>query len=136
MGDFDVKIEGVEEFQEKLKTVEEKAPDRIIDELDEEGKKLRKQAMNNTKKGKTGNLRKGYKLLPVEKIKGGYQKGMTNTAPHFHLVEKGHRKVSKSGKELGWTEGKFYLKKTVEEQEEPITEDLKDWLDELFQELK
>ena len=136
MGDFDVKIEGVEEFQEKLKTVEEKAPDRIIDELDEEGKKLRKQAMNNTKKGKTGNLRKGYKLLPVEKIKGGYQKGMTNTAPHFHLVEKGHRKVSKSGKELGWTEGKFYLDRTVKEMEEPITEDLKDWLDELFQELK
>mgnify|MGYP001003478784 CR=1 FL=1 len=136
MGDFDVKIEGVEEFQEKLKTVEEKAPDRILDKLDEEGKKLRKQAMNNTKKGKTGNLRKGYKLLPVEKIKGGYQKGMTNTASHFHLVEKGHRKVSKSGKELGWTEGKFYLDRTVKEMEEPITEDLKDWLDELFQELK
>mgnify|MGYP001002058484 FL=1 len=136
MGDFDVKIEGVEEFQEKLKLIEKKAPDRILDKLDEEGKKLRKQAMNNTKKGKTGNLRKGYKLLPVEKIKGGYQKGMTNTAPHFHLVEKGHRKVSKSGKELGWTEGKFYLDRTVKEMEEPITEDLKDWLDELFQELK
>ncbi len=134
MADF--KIEGLGEFQEKLKTIEKKAPDRILDKLDEVGKELRKQAMNNTKKGKTGNLRKGYKLLPVEKIKGGYQKGMTNTAPHFHLVEKGHRKVSKSGKELGWTEGKFYLERTVKEMEEPIMEELQEWLDELFNELK
>jgi len=134
MADF--KVEGIDEFQEKLKTIEKKAPDRILDKLDEVGKELRKQAMNNTKKGKTGNLRKGYKLLPVEKIKGGYQKGMTNTAPHFHLVEKGHRKVSKSGKELGWTEGKFYLERTVKEMEEPIMEELQEWLDELFNELK
>jgi len=131
----EIKFIGIEEFQEKLQLIERKAPDRILDKLDEVGKELRKQAMNNTPKGKTGNLRKGYKLLPVEKIKGGYQKGMTNTAPHFHLVEKGHRKVSKSGKELGWTEGKFYLERTVKEMEEPITQELENWLDELFREL-
>ena len=134
MADF--KVEGIDEFQEKLKTIEKKAPDRILDKLDEVGKELRKQAMNNTKKGKTGNLRKGYKLLPVEKIKGGYQKGLYNNYPTFHLVEKGHRKVSKSGKELGWTEGKFYLERTVKEMEEPITQELENWLDELFNELK
>lgn len=133
MADF--KIEGLEEFQEKLKTIEKKAPDRILDKLDEEGKKLRVAARDNTPK-MTGRLRKGYKLLPVEKIQGGYQKGMTNTAPHFHLVEKGHRKVSKSGKELGWAEGLFMLEKTVKEQEEPIMEELQEWLDELFNELK
>ena len=133
MADF--KVEGIDEFQEKLKTIEKKAPDRILDKLDEVGKKLRAAARDNTPKV-TGKLRKGYKLLPVEKIQGGYQKGMTNTAPHFHLVEKGHRKVSKSGKELGWTEGLFMLEKTVKEQEEPIMEELQEWLDELFQELK
>ena len=133
MADF--KIEGLEEFQEKLKTIEKKAPDRILNKLDEEGKKLRVAARDNTPKV-TGKLRKGYKLLPVEKIQGGYQKGMTNTAPHFHLVEKGHRKVSPSGKELGWTEGLFMLEKTVKEQEEPIIEELQKWLDELFNELK
>ena len=133
MADF--KVEGIDEFQEKLKTIEKKAPDRIIEKLDEVGKKLRVAARDNTPKV-TGKLRKGYKLLPIEKIQGGYQKGMTNTAPHFHLVEKGHRKVSKSGKELGWTEGLFMLEKTVKEQEEPIMEELQEWLDELFQELK
>ena len=98
MADF--KVEGAEEFQKKLKTIEKKAPDRILDKLDEEGKKLKKQAKANTKK-KTGNLRKGYKLLPTEKIQGGYQKGLTNTAPHFHLVEKGHREGIVTGKQIG-----------------------------------
>lgn len=129
------KLEGAAEFQEKLKLIEKKAPDRILDKLDEAGKELRKQARVNTKKV-TGKLRKGYKLLPVEKIQGGYQKGLYNNYPTFHLVEKGHRKVSPSGKELGWTEGKFYLERTVKELEESIMEELQEWLDELFQELK
>lgn len=132
--DFYIKLEGIDEFQEKLKLVEKKAPDRILDKLDEEGKKLRKQARANTPK-KTGNLRKGYKLTEVEKIHGGYQKGLYNDAPHFHLVEKGHRKVTPSGKEIGWTKGKFYLKKTVEEMEDEVNKELENWLDELFQEL-
>ena len=128
------KIEGVEEFEKKLKTIEKKAPDRIIRELDRQGNKLRRAARANTPV-KTGKLRKGYRLTQVEKIRGGYQKGLYNSAPHFHLVEKGHRKVSKSGKELGWTEGKFYLERTVKEMEEPITQELENWLDELFREL-
>lgn len=133
MADF--KVEGLEEFQEKLKTIEKKAPDRILDKLDEVGKNLRNQVKENTPK-KTGKLRKGYKLTEVEKIQGGYQKGLYNNHPTFHLVEKGHRKVSRSGKELGWTEGKFMLEKTVKEQEEPIMKELQEWLDELFNELK
>lgn len=130
----DFRIKGLEEFQEKLKLVEKKAPDRILDKLDEEGKKLRIAARNNTPKV-TGNLRKGYKLLPVEKIQGGYQKGLTNTSPHFHLVERGHRKVSQNGKEIGFVPGKFYLEKTVKQEEEPMMDELENWLDELFKEL-
>lgn len=133
MADF--KIEGLEEFQEKLKLIEKKAPDRILDKLDEEGKKLRIAARKNTRKGR-GKLAKSYKLLDVEKIQGGWQKGLTNTAPHFHLVEKGHRKVTPGGKEIGWTDGLFMLEKTVKEQEEPTMKELQDWLDELFKELK
>ncbi|HSH50560.1 MAG TPA: HK97 gp10 family phage protein, partial [Bacteroidales bacterium] len=69
MADF--KVEGIDEFQEKLKVIEKKAPDRILDKLDDEGKKLRKEARANTPK-KTGKLRKGYILTQVEKIQGGY----------------------------------------------------------------
>lgn len=134
MGDF--KIEGLEEFQEKIRTIEKKAPDRILDKLDDEGKKLRVALRNNTPKGKTGNLRKGIRLLPVEKIKDGYQKGITNKSPHYHLVERGHRKVSKTGKEIGFVPGKFYLEKTVKQEEDPLMNELDNWLNELFKELK
>ena len=55
------KLEGLQEFQEKLKLIGKKAPDRILDKLDESGKKLRKKVRENTPKGKTGNLRKGVR---------------------------------------------------------------------------
>ena len=129
------KIEGVEEFGKKLKTIEKKAPDRIIRELDRQGNKLRRAVRANTPV-KTGKLRKGYRLTQVEKIRGGYQKGLYNSAPHFHLVEKGHRKVTQSGKEIGWTNGVFMVEKTVKQEEEPMMEELQEWLDTLFQELK
>ena len=129
------KVDGLEEFEEKLKLIERRAPDRILDELDRQGNKLRRAARANTPK-KTGKLRKGYRLTPVEKIQGGYQKGLYNNYPTFHLVERGHRKVSPSGKELGWTEGVFMIEKTVAQEEEEIMDELKSWLDELFQELK
>lgn len=129
-----LRIDGLEEFRHKLRTIERKAPDRILDKLDEEGKKLRKRARANTPK-KTGNLRKGYKLLPVEKVLGGYQKGLTNKSPHFHLVERGHRQVTGDGKEMGWTPGKFYLERTVKELEPQVNMELENWLDELFKEL-
>lgn len=129
------KVDGLEEFEEKLKLIERRAPDRILDELDRQGNRLRRAARANTPK-KTGKLRKGYRLTPVEKIQGGYQKGLYNNYPTFHLVERGHRKVSPSGKELGWTEGVFMIEKTVAQEEEEIMDELKSWLDELFQELK
>lgn len=132
MADFE--IEGLEEFQKKLHTVEKYAPDRIIEELDEAGKELRKQARANTPR-KTGNLQRGYRLTEVEKIQGGYQKGLYNKSPHHHLVNNGHRKVTPGGREVGWTPGLFYIERTVEEMEGPLTEDLREWLDELYKEL-
>jgi hypothetical protein len=145
MADF--KIEGLEEFQEKLKTIERKAPDRIIDKLDDEGKELRNNIRKNMAK-ETGSLRKGVKLLPVEKVRGGWQKPVVNEAPHYHLVEHGHRMVvggaledgkrnrGGTGRVVGWVPGRFYLERTVKEQEEPIMEELENWLEDLFQELK
>lgn len=133
MSDFEIR--GLEEFEKKLKLIERRAPDRILDKLDDEGKKLRKEVKNNTPSD-TKKLQKSYKLAPVEKIKGGYQKGLYSKSPIFHLIERGHMQMSKSGQELGWKEGVFMMEKTVSEQEEPIMNRLKSWLNELFEELK
>ena len=130
-----LKIQGLEEFQQKLKTIEKKAPDRILNKLDSEGNALIRAVRANTPQGPTGNLKKGYRLTQVEKIQGGYQKGLYTRAPHFHLVEKGHRKVTPSGKEIGWTPGVFMLERTMNEREEQTVESLRNWLDKLYEEL-
>lgn len=134
MAGFEIK--GLEEFADKLKTVEKKAPDRILNELDRQGNYLRRQSRKNTPVGKTKNLQKGYKLEQVEKVSGGYRKGMYNKAPHHHLVNNGHRKVSQSGKVLGWTAGLFYIEKTVAQEKGIIYSELQQWLNKLYSELK
>lgn len=134
MSDF--KIEGLQDFQKKLKQVEKKAPDRILKELDSQGNKLRRAMRENTPKGRTGKLKKSYKLNKVEKVAGGYTKGLYNKDPKHHLVNNGHRKVTPGGREIGWTPGLFYIEKTVIQQEALIMKELQSWLDELFNELK
>lgn len=131
----DFEVHGLEEFREKLRLIEKKAPDRILRELDKQGNKLRKEVRKNTP-SKTGGLRGGWQLAKVEKVAGGYQKGMYNKKPHFHLVEDGHRKVTPGGREIGWTPGVFMLEKTMKQQDPVITKELRAWLDELFKELK
>ncbi len=133
MADFETK--GLTDFQQKLQTVERKAPDRIEDKLDKLGKDLRKGSKDKTPV-RSGKLKKKYKLFENEKIPGGYQKKMTNTAPHFHLIEKGHRLVTKSGKEIGFVEGEHMVERTMKEMEETVPEELEQWLDDLFKELK
>lgn len=132
MGDFT--IEGLEEFQEKLKTVQKKAPDRIIKELNRQGNKLRRATRENTP-ADTGKLRKGYRLKEVEKVGKGYQKGMHSKSPLFHLIERGHFRVTKDGKRE-WVNGVFMVEKTVSQQEPIIMGELKIWLDKMFEELK
>lgn len=131
-------IDGLNEFIEKISLVEKRAPDKIINKLNRVGGKLRTAAKANTpmlkSKGKT--IVKSYKLYPVEKVGGSYQKGIANTAPHFHLVENGHRKVTPSGNEVGFVEGQFFFEKTVKEMEQPIAAELEKWLDKLYKELK
>lgn len=135
MADFDFKIDGVEEFQKAIKTVERKAPDRILDKLDEEGRTFVKAARENTPVGRTGKLKKGWKTEPVKKIGKGYQKGMRNKAPHHHLVNNGHRQVTESGKVIGWVNGRFYTEETVAQEESGTNRRLEEWLNELYEEL-
>lgn len=130
------KVEGLDDLRTKIKTIERKAPDRILNKLDRMGNKLKREIKEEMPE-KTGNLKKGVKALPVEKIKGGYQKGISNESKHFHLVEKGHKIITKSGEDTGRVVlGKFYLEKAVKRNESKRIKSLKKWLDKLFEELK
>lgn len=128
-------MKGLDEFQKKIKTIEKKAPDRILKELDRQGNRLRRKARENTPE-KSGQLIKGYRLTKSEKSGGGYQKGLYNRAPHHHLVNNGHRKVTPGGRVIGFTAGLFYIEKTIAQQEPIIMSELQGWLSKLYTELK
>lgn len=130
-----IEIKGLEEFQEKLRTIEKKAPDRILKKLDEQGNYLRKKTRENIPRV-TGKLRGGVSLTKSEKHGKGYRKGMYNRAPHHHLVNNGHKKVTKTGRVIGWTPGLFYIEATIAQHEGIIMSELQGWLDELYAELK
>jgi hypothetical protein len=57
-----------------------------------------------------------------------------NSSPHAHLIEHGHRMVTKDGKEVGFIKGKKVLEKSMSEfdQSGEMENMLGDWLDDLL----
>lgn len=43
-----------------------------------------------------------------------------STSPHFHLVDRGHKQVTKSGKVIGFVQGKHMLAATAQEVESDV----------------
>ena len=114
-----MKIEGLTDFQNDLMSVERNAEKVFKTALTASGNKLtsraRKKARQLVKKG-TGLYHKKFKR---GKVFIGPDGAMTvraiNTAPHAHLIEYGHRQVTKDGREVGFTPGKKVIAKAAEE---------------------
>lgn len=47
-----------------------------------------------------------------------------STAPHFHLVERGHVIKTPGGKIVGFKQGTFFMKKTVDSNQKSITDEM------------
>lgn len=94
---------GIEEFQKELEKMEKKYPNKADALLMTEGhaliKRVKQLTATKTKK-KTGNLLKGWKLLPVKLYKDGTVRVVFNIsrAPHAHLIEYGHEIYHGSGR--------------------------------------
>ena len=134
MSDVDFEIKGIEEFQQKLEKIKKSIPDGEEQLLKKAGNKLRKKSKDRTPVGKSNkHLKDGYKLSNIEYESGnGMNIKMTNTSPHFHLIEKGHRKVTKSGKELGFVPGKHMVETSFKELEEELPRYIDKWMDKLL----
>ncbi|WP_238899366.1 HK97 gp10 family phage protein [Clostridium sp. YIM B02500] len=51
---------------------------------------------------KTGNYMEGFKRGKAYKYKGSLAIRVYNSSPHAHLVENGHRQITKDGEETGY----------------------------------
>ncbi|AWZ50025.1 hypothetical protein C3495_14370 (plasmid) [Clostridiaceae bacterium 14S0207] len=126
MSDIEFKFNGLDEIMEEFKEAERKVPDvseKVLKKGMNKARKLSKEKHN----GKTGrkHINSSYKILPIEFESDGMNIKMTNTRPNFHLVERGHRLVTKNGKEIGFVQGKHMVERSMEEMEEEFPKMLK-----------
>lgn len=129
----------LEEFTRKVNEVDKTSPDKIYKSMDKLGNKVKKELKEATPRGggrKTIKKRMSERWTAsrTEKKYGTYDKGIRNTAPHYHLVERGHRLV-KNGKEIGYVDGQRFTEKTLERLEPEIERDMEDIFDKLVGDL-
>lgn len=132
-----VEIEGVDEFvKEMVEIASKEYPKQVKKMLQKSGNKLRKIVVAKAKskvKKKTGNYLKGFKRGKVYKYAGDEDAvRVYNSAPHAHLIEYGHRKITKkTKKEIGFVKGYHVLDGIKEEFDEEFQKDIEEMLDNL-----
>lgn len=113
-----------EEFIGRLQTVQKNFPDDVETVLNRGANRMIKALKTNSPdsgKEHKGKLNKSWK----KKIEG-YGKdihaNIYSTAPHFHLIDRGHKIMDKKGQEKGFVQGKHFLQKTIDEQQDDLQE--------------
>ena len=133
---FDVS-ELTEYTQDLLDLAKHKMPKETKRFLQKEGNQLRKltrQTAKRSVKKKTGNYLKGIKRGKVYKYQGMDLSVRVYGSAHAHLIEYGHRKVTKSGKEKGFTKGYRVFQRSAKEYEKEFVKNCEDFVDELLDE--
>ena len=113
-----------EEFIGRLQTVQRNFPDDVETVLNRGANRMIKALKTNSPD--SGNDHKGKLNKSWKKKIEGYGKdihaNIYSTAPHFHLVDRGHKIVDKKGHEKGFVQGKHFLQKTIDEQQDDLQE--------------
>lgn len=103
--------------------------------LRKSGNKLKNKTLNIAKvrvKEGTGNYIKSIKRGKVYDFKGALAVRAYSTAPHAHLIEYGHIKKDRTGKEHGFTRGKHIFTTASKEFEDEFYSDTKKFIDDIF----
>lgn len=102
--------------------------------LKKQGKALQKKtlevAQRKTKK-KTGNYIRGIKAGKVYKFDGAFACRVYSKAPHAHLIEYGHKIVTKSGEVKGYRRGLNVFDDAKKAFEDEFIEALENYVDEV-----
>ena len=103
--------------------------------LKKQGKALQKKtlevAQRKTKK-RTGNYIRGIKDGKVYKFDGAFACRVYSKAPHAHLIEYGHKIVTKNGEVKGYQRGLNVFDDAKKAFEDEFTEALENYVDEVY----
>jgi len=144
MATFDFQMEGIEELENDIRTAIEECPKQLKKGLNDIANDFRKSARKRTPDYKH---HKGNPKLKLKRCYGKWafvQDDKTgvliyNSAPHFHLVERGHQlvrggKLGGGGKVVGFVPGQHMMEKTKDEYEEIVPERFEKILDDILKE--
>jgi hypothetical protein len=135
--DFDFK--GFDELQNSLKDAIKKYPDMAEDRLEVISKKFKNRVIEITHqavKTHSGRFVKGFKLGKIRCYGMNMEKDFRGTAPHFHLIENGHRLTDKNGKSVGkgWVPGYQIVKQARDEYAEKLPAEMQGLIDDIVKE--
>lgn len=134
-----LELEGLDDFQRRLLEVaQRRLPKETPKIMRKIGSKARtaiaKEARSKVKKD-TGTYHKRFKRGKVFKDpEGKFVVRVFNSSSHAHLIEYGHRQVTKSGQEVGFVTGKKVMKNGIDNfnSSGQVDSMLSDWLDDLL----
>lgn len=140
---MDLEINGLTELQKSLLEVAQKRlPKETKKVMRKAGSKARTHVARKARakvKKKTGNYHKKFKRGKVFVNEHGETVvRVINSSPHAHLIEDGHRQVTKDGREIGFVPGRKVMKEGMDDFDNSgqYTEILSDWLDQLLRDGK
>lgn len=113
-----------EEFIGRLQAVQKDFPDDVEVVLNRGANRMVRALKENSPDSGKDHKRKLNKSWK-KKIEGygrDIHADIYSTAPHFHLVDRGHKIVDKKGREKGFAQGKHFLQKTIDEQQDDLQE--------------
>lgn len=124
-----VRFEGLDEFMERMKLIADQYPQTAEKHLRRVGAKLKKKVEENTPVGKTADTytKSDKKRKSKVKLKNSWTAKVIGFKGHsleyqlrsksrrYHLVERGHVQKTPKGRITGFTQGKFFFKKAVED---------------------
>lgn len=143
MAEVDITIKGLDELTADLEKLIAKYPDKAGDLLKKNAKDFRKQyvkELRSTAKHKSGKKKALEKLAntKIYPLQGLGQKQFVEigaTSPHFHLFERGHNLIIPWMPWVsGYVEGRYVMKKSIDELEKRLPEIADQMCDELLKE--
>ncbi|BAL85200.1 hypothetical protein SELR_pSRC500260 (plasmid) [Selenomonas ruminantium subsp. lactilytica TAM6421] len=120
MSDDGIEFANLDQFLQNIEYAANQAPATAEKYLKKAGNKLRKAAKDaspesHDQKKKSKHLKNRWS----GKIKGMFghdlEYDLRSKAPHYHLVERGHAKVTPNGRVVGFTPGTHFFEKAVQQ---------------------
>lgn len=136
MSALEFEFEGLDELERDLRDAIDMYPDEMRKELRKVAKDFKKSVLEKTPDGEhhRGDPKKKLrKKFGIRTRKDGDQHIalVYNSAPHFHLVERGHVVVRK-GRAVGFAPGKHMMERTQNEYEDIVPERFRQICDEVL----